>query len=223
MVVVTRRTNSSHREYENHLSRLTLASGSNNRAFIPRWKKQRRPIPGLKRKRCRLRTINLSWSNIFTVASRIPGGRQLSSKSYLLLPNDLCALEMLGGCLSPLTNLLPYCHESHPWKSLSCLFLSFMAFHTHFSPLSCLVIELSCFFSPTIPLPLRVTSSSFIVRVTVFRRSDHVMISRSHSPLFYGTNGRAAVFFKVSRTSEIVPFIIDILLPRHAQPSDCAW
>lgn len=82
-----------------------------------------------------------------------------------------------------------------------------------FSPLSCLVIELSCFFSPTIPLPLRVTSSSFIVRVTVFRRSDHVMISRSHSPLFYGTNGRAAVFFKVSRTSETVPFIIDIPLP----------
>lgn len=26
---------------------------------------------------------------------------------------------MLGGCLSPLANLLPYCHESHPWKSLS--------------------------------------------------------------------------------------------------------
>ena len=182
------------------------------------------------RKRCRLRTINLSWSNIFTVASRIPGGRQLSSKSYLLLPNGLCALEMLGGCLSPLTNLLPYCHEPHPWKSLSYLFLSFKAFHTYFSlilplSLSCLPSCLSLssrdrallLFSPTIPLPLRVTSSSFIVRVTVFRRSDHAMISR-YSPLFYGTSGRAVVFFKVSRTSEIVPFIIDIAPTTHSPP-----
>lgn len=44
----------------------------------------------------------------------IPAGRQLSSKSYLLLPNELYTLEMLGGCLSPLANLLPYCYESHP-------------------------------------------------------------------------------------------------------------
>ena len=41
------------------------------------------------------------------------------------------------------------------------------------------------------------------------------MISR-YSPLFYETNGRAAVFFEVSRTSETVPFIIDVPLPRAA-------
>lgn len=54
------------------------------------------------------------------------------------------------------------------------------------------------FIPPPLPLSPRVTSPSFIARVTAFRRSDHEMISR-YSQLSVG-RGAAVFFFKISHT-----------------------
>lgn len=129
---------------------------------------------------------------IFLLLSPLPDGRQLSTKSYLLLPNGLCTLKMLGGCLSPLANLLPYCHESHPWKSLSLSLVSLSFFHGLSHALHLPSRQSSCLFPLIYPPPLRVTSPSFIARVTAFRRSNHEIISR-YSSLSVGR--RAAGFF----------------------------
>lgn len=89
---------------------------------------------------------------IFLLLSPLPDGRQLSTKSYLLLPNGLCTLKMLGGCLSPLANLLPYCHESHPWKSLSLSSISFFlprSFTRSPSPFATELLPFSSYLSPS--------------------------------------------------------------------------
>lgn len=89
---------------------------------------------------------------IFLLLFPLPDGRQLSTKSYLLLPNGLCTLKMLGGCLSPLANLLPYCHESHPWKSLSLSSISFFlprSFTRSPSPFATELLPFSSYLSPS--------------------------------------------------------------------------
>lgn len=111
---------------------------------------------------------------------------------------------MLGGCLSPLANLLPYCHESHPWKSLSLSLVSLSFFHGLSHALHLPSRQSSCLFPLIYPPPLRVTSPSFIARVTAFRRSNHEIISR-YSSLSVGL--RAAAFFsKFLILLEIFPF-----------------
>lgn len=44
--------------------------------------------------------LNLELLQHLRYSFSCPLTRQLSTKSYLLLPNGLCTLKMLGGCLS---------------------------------------------------------------------------------------------------------------------------